>query len=103
LLGLGVENLGAATLNVWQHSLIVACVLPSLLFCFLLLSRPVAVVYASGAALGFLTAVGLVFIYAATLLVWLLAFELLLLASLYLLRLTSKSERIAEAVTEMFF
>lgn len=46
---------------------------------------------------------GAVFFCTQTLVVLLVGFELLLLASLYLLRQTSKSERVVDAGTEMFF
>lgn len=53
--------------------------------------------------MAYLIGAGLVFIFSTNLVVTVASFELLLLISLYLLRLTSKSERILEATTEMFF
>lgn len=87
----------------WRYSMLLACFLPSTLFGLLLLTKPNAATLRSLASLAFLLAVGVVFILTNLLLWWLIAFELLLLVSLYLLRLTSKSERIGDAVAEMFF
>ena len=49
-----------------------------------------------------LTLVSLVFFFVKSYFVMFLLFEVLLLLSLGLLRLTSKSERVGEAISEMF-
>lgn len=87
----------------WQFSVFLACLVPALCFGALVLTRPLGIAINGLIGLGVLLAVGAFFVVATSLLCWLIAFELLLLSSLYLLRLTSKSERIGEAVAEMFF
>jgi len=87
----------------WRYSMLLACFLPSAMFGLLLLTKPNAATVRGLSGLVFLLGVGVVFILTNLLLWWLIAFELLLLVSLYLLRLTSKSERIGDAVAEMFF
>jgi NADH-quinone oxidoreductase subunit M len=77
-------------------------VVPTAVFCSLTLTRPHLQVIRALGCLVILVGVAGAFITATQLVWWLVTFELLLLASLYLLRLTSKSERINEAVTEMF-
>lgn len=87
----------------WQYSTLLACVLPSVVFGFLFVTKLTGATLRGLAGLGFMLSAGLVFVCTNVLLWWLISFELLLLVSLYLLRLTSKSERIGEAVAEMFF
>jgi hypothetical protein len=82
---------------------LLACLVPACSFSALTLTRPAGTAAGAVVGLGVLLGVGVLFATTASLLVWLIAFELLLLSSLYLLRLTSKSERIGEAVAEMFF
>ncbi len=104
-LGSEVGRLYAATgLHAeWRYSMLLACFLPSTLFGLLLLTKPSAATLRGLSSLAFLLGVGVIFILTNLLLWWLITFELLLLVSLYLLRLTSKSERIGDAVAEMFF
>lgn len=89
--------------SVWQYSTLAACLLPSIVFGFLFITKPTAISLRGLLGLGVLLLAGLVFIFTDSVVWWLISFELLLLVSLYLLRLTSKSERIGEAVSEMFF
>jgi NADH:ubiquinone oxidoreductase subunit 4 (subunit M) len=95
--------IAASLVGGWQYSTLLACVLPSIVFGFLFVTKPTGFTLRGLLALGFLLFAGILFVITDTLLWWLISFELLLLVSLYLLRLTSKSERIGEAVTEMFF
>lgn len=75
----------------------------TLVFLTLLAVKPTPILRAAlGAVLG-LGGVALVFVTTDSLPVLFICFELLLLLSLYLLRLTSKSERVVEASVEMFF
>ncbi len=87
----------------WRLSTLLACLVPSFVFGLLLLTKPSAMTTRGLVALLLLLGAGLTFIVTNQLLWWLVSFELLLLVSLYLLRLTSKSERIGDAVAEMFF
>lgn len=79
-----------------------ACFITVSVFLALLLIRPAALVAGTLMYLLLLLVASLVFIFAPSLLWMFLAFECLLLTSLGLLKLTSKSERIGEAVSEMF-
>jgi len=74
-----------------------------LAFVMLTLSRPSARAITALFALGLLVSVGFLFVVTTSLILMLVAFELLLLVSLYLLRLTAKSDRVLEAAIEMFF
>lgn len=80
-----------------------SALLPVLTFFTLTLTRHTLRVVSALVAMAYLIGAGLVFIFSTNLVVTVASFELLLLISLYLLRLTSKSERILEATTEMFF
>lgn len=80
-----------------------ACILPSAIFFVYLLTKPELIKFSALNALGFILVAGFIFTFTDHLLFIFVSFELLLLSSLYLLRLTAKSERIGEAVTEMFF
>jgi NADH:ubiquinone oxidoreductase subunit 2 (subunit N) len=80
-----------------------ACVLPLAIFFIYLLTKPSMVRFSALNALSLILISGFIFTFTEHLLFIFLSFELLLLSSLYLLRLTAKSERIGEAVTEMFF
>ena len=94
---------GGAQVTAWGVSVCWACVVPTVIFCSLTLTRPhLQTARVLGCLVGLVGIAG-AFIVATQLFWWLLLFELLLLLSLYLLRLTSKSERINEAVAEMFF
>jgi len=83
-------------------SFMVACFFTSSIFYTLLLSRPHVLVLTSTLYLGALVVVSIVFLLTPSLFTMFIAFECLLLTSLGLLKLTSKSERIGEAVSEMF-
>jgi hypothetical protein len=83
-------------------SFLLACFVTVSIFGALLLSRPGTLVASSFGYLGLLMVVSLVFIFCPTLFSMFVAFECLLLISLGLLKLTSKSERIGEAISEMF-
>jgi NADH-quinone oxidoreductase subunit M len=87
----------------WQKSTLLACMLPLVVFFNYLLTRPVGFRLAAMNAVSFILISGFIFIWSNQLILIFFSFELLLLSSLYLLRLTAKSERIGEAVTEMFF
>lgn len=80
-----------------------ACILPLAIFFIYLLTKPSAVKFSALNSLGLILVSGFIFTFTEHLLFIFLSFELLLLSSLFLLRLTAKSERIGEAVTEMFF
>lgn len=73
------------------------------MFFFLLTPRSLGVQVPAFFAIGGLIFVGGVFVLTDSLIVFLISFELLLVVALYLLRLTSKSERVDEAVVEMTF
>ena len=72
------------------------------IFYMLLLSKPAAVSVSTYANLFLLVVVSVLFICTTSLFAMLVLFESLLLLSTNLLKLTSKSERIGEAVSEMF-
>lgn len=80
-----------------------ACLVPLACFTALTLTRPSSQNAQAILCALLLLVIGGGFVYATQLFWWLLMFELLLLTSLYLLRLTSKSDRVGEAVAEMFF
>jgi formate hydrogenlyase subunit 3/multisubunit Na+/H+ antiporter MnhD subunit len=73
------------------------------LFLFLLTGKARNVVAPTLLALAVILAAGVSFTLTCSLFVFFVSFELLLLAALFLLRLTSKSERVDEAVAEMAF
>lgn len=75
----------------------------SLVFFLLLSSKPSHVLRQAMLSLLIILGAGVLFITTDALPIVFVSFELLLLSSLYLLRLTSKSERVAEASVEMFF
>jgi hypothetical protein len=77
--------------------------LPLIIFFNYLLTRPTGSRFAGLNAIVFILVSGFIFTLSNQLVLIFFSFELLLLSSLYLLRLTAKSERIGEAVTEMFF
>ena len=72
------------------------------IFYMLLLSKPAVVSVSTYANLFLLVVVSVLFICTTSLFAMLVLFESLLLLSTNLLKLTSKSERIGEAVSEMF-
>jgi len=95
-------NLGGALLE-WQRGVVLAAVYPCLLFFFLSMGRSRAVLTSAGIAVGLLSAAGFSFLFSSSLIVFLVSFELILPLSLFLLKLTSKSERVDEALVEMAF
>lgn len=97
------QSLPHTGLLLWQKSTLLACILPLIIFFNQTLSKPGHLRFAALNAVIFIITAGLVFVVSSHLITIFFSFELLLLSSLYLLRLTAKSERIGEAVTEMFF
>jgi hypothetical protein len=87
----------------WQRGVLLAAIPPVFSFTALTVLKPSARVGCALSALGFLSAAGVLFTLTSSVVLTFVTFELLLLVSLYLLRLTAKSDRILEAVTEMFF
>jgi len=87
----------------WQYATLLAAVIPVSTYVLLTTVRPTARNISGFYALIFLTLCGVLFTLTASLLIMFVTFELLLLVSLYLLRLTAKSDRVLEAVAEMFF
>lgn len=86
-----------------QQAILLSGALTNIVFLAMLAVKPIAILRAAlGCALG-LCGVSFIFVTTESLAVMFVCFELLLLLSLYLLRLTSKSERVLEASTEMFF
>jgi hypothetical protein len=81
---------------------LLAATLPTLAFLALLVARPARIVRAGLRGLCVLILAGTTFVVAQSLLALVLSFELLLLTSIYLLQLTSKSERVLDAALEMF-
>lgn len=90
-------------LVLWQNATLLSALLPVCAFGMLTLTRPGYRAVGALFGLSFLSIVGLFFIFAQTWLLIFVAFELLLLVSIFLLRLTAKSDRVIEAATEMFF
>ncbi len=80
-----------------------ACILPLVIFFNQTLLKPNHTKFLSMNAILFIMFVGFLFVVSNQLIIIFFSFESLLLSSLFLLRLTAKSERIGEAVTEMFF
>jgi hypothetical protein len=81
---------------------LLAAVLPALVFFLLVLTRPGGAALAALRGLGVLLLAGVAFVLTHAVVPLVLSFELLLLAAIYLLQLTSKSERVLEAALEMF-
>lgn len=77
-------------------------ILGSLPFFAIMQTRSRPVLAGSGLALAGVIATGLVFITTEALWLMFISFEFLLLSALYLLLLTSKSERARDAALEMF-
>lgn len=94
--GMGFFSVELAT------SFVIACFFTIGIFFVLLLLRPGILVISVYFYIGLLTIVSLVFIFCPSLFCMFVAFECLLLVSIGLLKLTSKSERIGEAISEMF-
>jgi formate hydrogenlyase subunit 3/multisubunit Na+/H+ antiporter MnhD subunit len=83
-------------------SFIIACFCTVGIFFILLLLRPGILIISAYFYIGLLVIVSLVFIFCPSLFGMFIAFECLLLIAIGLLKLTSKSERIGEAISEMF-
>jgi hypothetical protein len=83
-------------------SFVIACFCTIGIFFILLLLRPGILIMSVYLYIGLLTVVSLVFIFCPSLFCMFVSFECLLLVSIGLLKLTSKSERIGEAISEMF-
>jgi formate hydrogenlyase subunit 3/multisubunit Na+/H+ antiporter MnhD subunit len=79
-----------------------ALVITLVFFFAILLVRQDSLVAMTLPYVALLTLVSLVFFFVKSYFVMFLLFEVLLLLSLGLLRLTSKSERVGEAISEMF-
>jgi len=69
----------------------------------LLAAKPLTILRSAVLSSVALAAIAFAFVTTDSLPVLFVGFELLLLVSLFLLRLTSKSERVVEASVEMFF
>jgi formate hydrogenlyase subunit 3/multisubunit Na+/H+ antiporter MnhD subunit len=83
-------------------SFLIACACTVCIFFMLLLVKPGIFTLFAYLYLGLLVVLSLVFITCHSLFTMFITFECLLLTSLGLLKLTSKSERIGEAISEMF-
>ena len=91
------------TLTVLQQALFASGILTSVIFVSIIVTKPSTIIFNAMISLFILAGIAFVFSTTESLILFLVAFELLLLTSLYLLRLTSKSERVIEASVEMFF
>ena len=86
-----------------SQSSFLLCLFVSVFFFFILvLSKPIIIVKSAVLNIILIIFLSLMFIYSNSIFIIFISFELLLLVSLNLLKLTSKSERILEAVGEMF-
>jgi hypothetical protein len=83
-------------------SFVIACFCTISIFFSLLLTRPGVITSVAASYLSLLVLVSLSFIFCPSMFSMFISFECLLLISLGLLKLTSKSERIGEAISEMF-
>jgi len=83
-------------------SFLIACFVTVTLFVYLLLIRPDMLFNQVWFYLSILVSISFSFIFNKSLMTLFMLFECLLLVALGLLKLTSKSERINEAVSEMF-
>jgi len=100
LLTVSFLRLASPTLGL---AFLASAVLATVVFLALVTSKPLAVLRQVLLTITLILAAGIVFFLTESAVAFFVAFELLLLASLYLLRLTSKSERVIDASTEMFF
>ncbi len=83
-------------------SFLIACFITISIFFILILTRPYMIIISAIYYIFLLLIVSFIFIFSSFLPNMFLAFEALLLIALGLLKLTSKSERIGEAISEMF-
>lgn len=100
--GAACGTVSALPASTYTTSFLIACFCTLSIFFALMLSRQEVLASAVLLNLSFLVIVSFCFIYTKSLVLMLVTFESLLLVSLNMLRLTSKSERISEAVSEMF-
>jgi len=89
-------------MSCFNTSFLVACFITISVFFSLMLTRQSVLALAGLLYLVMLTVISVLFIFATSLFVMFICFECLLLLAIGLLKLTSKSERIGEAVSEMF-
>lgn len=87
----------------WQAGTLLAAIVPVFIFITLTGLKPTSRGIGAMLGLSVLLMGGVVFVLTASVVLMFVAFEMLLLVSLYLLRLTAKSDRVIEAVAEMFF
>ena len=85
-----------------SNSFLIACFISVFIFLILVLNKPVTVLKSITMHINFIVFVSVLFIFADSFILLFICFELLLLVSISLLKLTSKSERVLEAVNEMF-
>lgn len=83
-------------------SFLIACFVTLSVFFCLMLTRQSALVSVASWYILALTGVSIIFIFSDSVVTLFICFECLLLLALGLLKLTSKSERISEAISEMF-
>ena len=88
--------------EVSQNSFLLSCFVSVFFFLILLLSKPASIIRLALLHIILIIVISNLFIFSNSIFVIFICFELLLLVSLNLLKLTSKSERILEAVGEMF-
>jgi NADH:ubiquinone oxidoreductase subunit 2 (subunit N) len=88
--------------GLYNTSFLVAFFVTLFIFYNLLLNRPAVICNQACVYLVLLAIVSMIFMSTTNLVTLLVCFECLLLLALGLLKLTSKSERIGEAVSEMF-
>jgi formate hydrogenlyase subunit 3/multisubunit Na+/H+ antiporter MnhD subunit len=86
----------------YNISFLISCFITVSIFFGLLLARQGLLVFTALLYLILLVCVSVLFIFTTSLFVMFICFECLLLVAIGLLKLTSKSERIGEAVSEMF-
>ena len=85
-----------------QNSFLVSMFSSIFFFLILVLSKPISVIRILLLHIILIVFLSILFIFSNSIFIIFICFELLLLVSLSLLKLTSKSERILEAVGEMF-
>lgn len=98
-----IGNLNAVRFSTMQQAILLSGLITGIIFVSILATKPMHISGTAVASLVMLGFVACAFLFTDSLFIFLATFELLLLTSLYLLRLTSKSERVMEATVEMFF
>lgn len=86
-----------------QNSFLLSLFISVFFFFILILNKPFSIIKNAILNIFLIIFLSFIFIFTNSIFILFLSFELLLLVSLNLLKLTSKSERILEAVSEMFF